>query len=117
MPLADHVLKVIGTTSLGITDEDQATVTVADTEAPTVEASLVQNGKKNQLEVSITASDICDPNPMFTSVAGAEVMDGQTLKVDKKSGDPNIPSNDLSLTIIATDASGNTTEEQVQLQQ
>lgn len=54
---------------------------------------------------------------MFTVVAVVEVMDARALKVDKKSGHLNISRNDLSLTIIATDALGNTTEEQVKLQQ
>ena len=116
VPLGDHLLKVIGTTSLGVTDEHEAIVSVVDTIGPSIQASLDEGRKKNEVLVSIDATDTCDANPLVDATAGIPVLDGQVIKVAKKSNELILRSDGLSLVVVATDASGNTTVEEVDLQ-
>jgi len=87
-----------------------------DTIGPSIQASLDEGRKKNEVLVSIDATDTCDANPLVDATAGIPVLDGQVIKVAKKSNELILRSDGLSLVVVATDASGNTTVEEVDLQ-
>jgi len=96
-------------------------VTVVDTTAPTVTASLVpvklgHEGEEGTFQVVFSATDVADPNPVLTATLnGATVTNGQIVKleqskkakVEEEHGKLEIKGMIFDLSVSATDASGN----------
>ncbi|PJC17848.1 MAG: hypothetical protein CO062_05790, partial [Zetaproteobacteria bacterium CG_4_9_14_0_2_um_filter_59_191] len=118
--LGTTVVTWTATDSSGLTSTGTQNVTVVDTTAPAVTASLVQVSGSDEDEASFqvvfTATDIADPNPVQTATLnGTTVSNGQIVKLEKSKkaevemehGKLQISGLSFSLNVSATDASGN----------
>ncbi len=115
----------VGTTTVTLTvtddegDTDTATVdvTVVDTTGPTITAGLVPvGGSKAEYEVVATATDLVDPAPQVIVTLGVEVEDGQRVNLPPGQGRGHFlikGATEGVLTVVATDASGNTSIKEV----
>jgi len=119
-PLGLTIVTWTATDANGNVSTATQNVTVVDTTAPAVTATLVPVSMEEDeavFRVKFTASDIADPNPAVTATLnGATVTNGQIvklerddeLKVEFEHGKLEIKGMNFSLNVSATDASGNT---------
>lgn len=86
LPVGEHVLTLTVMNSTNDTRADNVTVVVADTQAPTLIATLLDNGtlwppnhKLRELDVDVDVSDVCTPDTTFrlVSVTSDEPDDGR----------------------------------------
>jgi len=122
-PVGTTVVTYTAVDGNGLTTIGTQNVTVVDTTAPTVTASLVavnvgdddEHGE-GMFQVVFSASDIADPNPVLTATLnGATVTNGQNVKLEQsrkskwefEHGKLEIKGMSFSLDVTATDASGN----------
>jgi len=125
-PVGTTVVTYTAVDGNGLTTIGTQNVTVVDTTAPTVTAQLVpvlvgddeheNQAKKGLFQVVFTATDIADPNPVLTATLnGATVTNGQIVKleqskkakVENEHGKLEIQGLSFTLSVSATDASGN----------
>jgi serine/threonine-protein kinase len=118
----------LGTSTVTVTAKDpegnMASVTqgimVVDTLAPAVVASLTPSSSsgKSRFTAFFETVDVCDPRPIARAVVGSPVSSGQvmTLVENPDSGVLHLESATFELTVVATDASGNTVTKTVQAQ-
>jgi len=117
VPVGAHTVRVQALTTSGQSAVTTANVTVQDTVAPTVTAAFVdqatgqvvsQVSKNTKVIVKAKAVDVCDPAPAIIPMAGLPVHDGDRIKarIDQQ----RLVIDDvaqLTLSVTATDASGN----------
>jgi hypothetical protein len=125
--LGTNTLTVSLLTNDGFTDSSTDEIQIEDTVSPDISLAFVDTktgGDLSQVtsgdEVLATyvVVDVCDPDPIATATAGANIISGDALKpkVSKKGGEMSVTikgngSSDLQMTVGATDASGNASEE------
>ena len=141
LPLGQTIVTFTATDAHGNTSSCQATVTVLDTEAPTITASVTPvelwpaNHKMVTIEATVLVTDECDPNPTFvlTSIVSNEpdngLGDGDQAN-DIQGADYGTPDTSFELraeragmltnrvytiTYTGSDSSGNTSQTQVQV--
>jgi len=113
-------VKVTGSDCSNNSASDQMVVTVVDTTAPTVTATLVAvdlKKNKGKFRVEFSATDIVDANPVIVATLnGTAVTNGQIVELKRKKhakvefehGELEVEGMTFSLDVSATDASGNT---------
>jgi len=117
LSLGSHNITVDITTANGLSDSASEAVTVEDTIPPVVSGVFLdpRNGevittvlRSGPVEVSAEAADICDPAPLVNALIGAPIEDAQGVHVAKNVGRVSFEAPNLTLSVTAADASGNT---------
>ncbi|MCH7228689.1 choice-of-anchor Q domain-containing protein [Haloferula sp. A504] len=122
LPLGLNQVRVEAVTDGDELLERSGSVDVIDTTPPVIEAwfedgrtgrrvETIETQLLESLVVRIEAEDICDPEPVVTSVLGTPVEDGK--QIDFRSEDRKIvvDADTLTLTVSARDGRGNTSTE------
>jgi hypothetical protein len=118
--LGTHIVDVDVTTGAGSSAANSLGVGVADTAPPALAVGFIDRktgepvnqltSPNSKVRVHIDASDICDPEPAVTATAGIPVVDGELIKIRAEQGRMVFgESDDISVSAIASDASGNST--------
>jgi len=119
-PLGTTTITYTATDGNGLTATGAQTVTVVDTTAPTVTATLVPvelEDDEGKFRVEFTVTDIADPNSVVTAMLnGTTVSSGQIVElerdheaeVENEHGQLEIKGMFFNLNVSATDVSGNT---------
>ena len=115
--LGSHTIRAIAETTDGRVGSGSANISVNDTRAPTISVNFIDDrgnpvaqitsNKSTSLTASITAQDICDPNPVTSGVAGIGLNDGDAVEVKARAGTVTLTTSSMELTGTATDGSGN----------
>lgn len=116
VPLGTHTLAAEVQTLAGLSATSTSTLIVRDTRPPVVSAAFIdrQSGtpvttisKTALFNIRASAEDVCDANPVVTSVVGLPVSDGSQLQVQVEQGWMRLDATRMNLTVNARDASGN----------
>lgn len=131
LPLGMETIVLTVDDGRGGSDFDAVKITVEDTTAPVVLASLTRRGDdddddgdddEGRFEIGFSASDICDPAVVVTAVlvvpgiADIPVVNGQVIEFEAEDDDTEVEHEDgileieapsLTLRVTATDASNN----------
>lgn len=122
VPLGTHTIDVIVTTMTLGDFSESINLSIQDTEAPVITTAFVDEktgetitsvAGKASVGASINVIDICDPEPISTSVFGVPYLYSDSIKIksDKKdfsislTSEPNTDA--AALSVIATDETGN----------
>ncbi|MGA7799633.1 MAG: hypothetical protein WCC36_02385 [Gammaproteobacteria bacterium] len=128
LKLGSHHIQAVATITTGTTASASTSVNVVDTTPPQLTAGFVDvrtgepisavNGPQAQfVGVSVHATDVCDsaPTTKATVVPAFAVKDGDTIKIQGKTGQVDLATSALTLTATGTDASGNSASAQAVL--
>lgn len=115
VPLGVHTAAVEVRTVAGLAAANSINVTVRDTQPPVVSAAFLnrrgqavtQVSRNAQLRTLVQAMDVCDPDPDLQAMVGAPVADGAAVAVQGKAGRIRLEVPQLTLSVTAQDASGN----------
>jgi len=118
-PLGVSELKATAVTADGSILERVEFVGISDTTPPVIRAwfedrksgqviESIDSRKMHLMVIRIVAEDVCDPDPQVTSVLGSPVKDGEPLRIQGNKGQVAFGPEELTLSIAATDHSGNT---------
>ena len=122
LPFGTSLLEVAATTTDGRDVQGKHSVEVVDTLPPVINARFVdrRSGKTvttvddcgtEFVIVKIDVFDACDSNPTIQSVIGSETKDGDRLRISGNSSQVVLNTEEVSLKVTATDASGNISEQ------
>lgn len=117
LSLGEHVVEAVATTTTGETGTASITVTIRDTTRPGLQISFIDNHGQvvdvagpGPVKISMTATDICDPEPVIsngTATPTSGVADGDVLHINASNSNLKLPTTRLRVDATATDASGN----------
>jgi len=122
IPLGAHTVEAILATVMGETDSATQNLTVKDTVPPELSVAFLNSRtgaeitslESNQkADISINASDVCDPSPTSSATAGIPVLDGERIsaRTFKKGSSTRLSIqgsvDNIEVTATAEDASGN----------
>lgn len=126
--LGSHSVLVNVVSDNGLTGEARDSINVIDTIAPQIAANIV-NVKTGDTTTQIIANtkvsplifvtDACDPDPLVNAVAGIPTSSGDEFFIDKSRKNTSVRTDTdvdtFELSVTATDASGNTATENLEL--
>ncbi len=125
VPVGTHTVRVEALTTTGHSAVATANVMVRDTISPTVTAAFIdqrtgqavnQTSKNAKLVIKAEAIDVCDPKPAVVSMAGLPVSNGELIKARVEQQRLIIDdATQITLSVTATDASGNSANGQASL--
>lgn len=130
VPLGSHTISANVSTDGGRSATDSDNIQVRDTIKPSITAKLVSTRTGQQVttvetgdsvEIQMEAADTCDPNPEINGTAGFTVEPNDRFKAVKKghraSAEVALTSqtDNIKLTIVAKDSSGNSLTENLTL--
>jgi len=117
LSLGDHEVDAVATITTGETGYASTIVTVRDITRPDLQISFInKQGQEvdvagpGPVEISMTATDICDPEPIISSGTATPtfgVNNGDVLFINKSKGNLKLPTTSLRVDATATDSSGN----------
>lgn len=118
LSLGAHTVEATAIPTVGLSDTEQVTISIADTTTPEVTAAfvdprtgeVVEAAAREKVVVSYSAADVCDPAPVVNAsvVPVFAVDDGQVLQIGGDQDQVRLPASAIRLTVAATDGSGNT---------
>jgi hypothetical protein len=119
VPLGAHSLRVVVTTVLGKSLENDLGVRIVDTTPPVGRASFIDSRtgletteisgtQASVIRMEFDVTDICDPDPATKAFLGSSVADGDTIRVQGKTGATTLGAGEWILSVTGTDASSNT---------
>lgn len=119
LDLGTHLISATALTTTGETDFKTLSVNVVDRTAPTLNIAFVDSRSGDPvsqidrpnvqwIEVSFSATDVCDPAPTTNGVGGFAVHDGDLLKIQGNNDTVTMTTSVLTLSVTSKDASGNT---------
>ena len=119
LSLGPKSIQAVATTTTGETATASTTVTIRDTVRPELQIAFidnqgqqVENAGPGHVEISMTATDICDPNPSIgraTATPASEVLSGDIVQINAGKDNLKLPITSLRVDATAADASGNVT--------
>ncbi|HSP41497.1 MAG TPA: right-handed parallel beta-helix repeat-containing protein, partial [Luteolibacter sp.] len=112
-PLGVSELKATAVTTDGTILERVEFVGISDTTPPVIRAwfedrksgqviESIDSRKMHLMVIRIVADDVCDSDPQVTSVLGAEVKDGEPLRIQGNKGQVAFAPDELTLNVSAT---------------
>lgn len=117
LSLGSHHIAATALTTTGQSDIEIVGVQVRDTTRPVVNVAFidgqgneVESAGPGQVEISIKATDTCDPNPVITSGTAKKstlVSDGDIMMITGNLDNLKLPTTAINVTATAKDASGN----------
>ena len=118
LPLGESMLDAIVETPDGTLLDAARKVTVVDTTGPVIRARFVDRRTGNEIPslssprlnsvlVKIELKDNGDPDPKYESVLGTPVRDGQQITYRSARRSMTLDTEEMTLNVVATDASGN----------
>ena len=122
IPLGAHTVETILATVMGETASATQSLTVKDTVRPDLSvaflntrtgAEITSLESQQKADISINASDVCDPSPTSSATAGIPVLDGDRVNTHtfKKNSSTSLSIkgsvDNIEVTATAEDASGN----------
>lgn len=117
LSLGRHSIESTALTTTGESATRRVEVHVRDTTRPDISVAFLNNqgeevtvAAPGQVEISITATDLCDPSPAISNgraVPSFTVENGDILNVNRSLSNLNLPATSLFVDAIARDASGN----------
>lgn len=129
LALGPHSVQVDVVADNGATGSATEAITVADTTSPQIDAAFVdaktgqeitQTSPPNRVGPSIDVTDACDPEPVIDAVVGMPSKHGDILFINQAPNSTSVRSDTnvghIELSVSATDASGNTATENIQLE-
>lgn len=116
--LGSHQLSVTATAVGGQQDTASATITIKDTQAPIISAAFIDSRSGAEInsidtkntsfvDVSMSATDVCDAAPVTSGIGGFELSDGSHLKIQGNLDKVELTTSSLRMQADADDASGN----------
>jgi len=122
--LGNHRIDAEVITVNGVIGNASTEVSISDTTSPEVTAAFIDKRHdtvitsiqhRGKLKIQAEAQDICDASPVVTSMIGAPVEDNDIIRVSKENDyiKLNVPS--LTLSVSASDSSGNSASAQTTL--
>lgn len=130
VPLGSHMVSATASTAEGRTADDNENIRVRDTVKPVISAKLIDTKTEEEVttvetgrsvKIEMAATDLCDQNPAITGTAGFNVQNNDKFTAKRTGGHAsaelsvNIPSDAIDFTIVAKDATGNSTSEIISL--
>lgn len=103
-------------TQSGAAASASSTVTVRDTQAPTVTAAFIDArtgaqvthvDRNSHLSIQARAIDVCDPNPVVQAMIGAATSDGSAVAIQVERDRVSLSMPQMNLSVTARDASNN----------
>lgn len=129
LALGSHLVQVDVVTDTGGTGSATEAISVADTTPPEIHAAFIdaQTGQEitqaspsDRVSPSVNVTDVCDPEPAINAVVGIPAEDGGIFFTNQTPKSTLLRSNTspgyIELSISASDASGNTATENIQLE-
>ncbi len=117
IPLGVHTVSATGVTTTGLTDTATMTLTINDTTAPDLTIAFIDEfgnsvtTSSGNVQISLTATDICDPAPTVINSSATpitNVIDGDVIAIDSLTNNVQLPTTGVEVTANAVDASGRT---------
>jgi len=115
--LGAHVIQVTVTTDQGATDTSTASFEIVDTTIPSVQIAFIDNSGQEvtsaasgDVSVRMTATDICDSEPIVVNGGATPIMsvvDGDVIRIVQQDNNVILPTTAVSVGAVALDASGN----------
>ena len=121
VPLSTHRITVIVTTTEAESLTGLSQIEIVDTTKPEITLLLAgPNGqpatsRTRNITVHFDALDLCDPAPLTMATGGAQIVDGETIRIRPNNGSITVPGDNFTVTVTATDGSDNTAVEEVVL--
>ncbi|MGV7234947.1 MAG: hypothetical protein ACQ9ET_01710 [Nitrosomonadaceae bacterium] len=126
--LGQHPIQLDVITNDGSSGSSVEIINIIDTSAPQIVANIVdvktgelltQILSNTKVSPSIVVTDACDPDTLVNAVAGIPTSSGDEFFVDKSRKNTSVRTNTdvdiFELSVTATDASGNTATENLEL--
>lgn len=126
LELGPHTISVTATSTDGQTGSDTAQVIVRDTTAPELQIAFMdaksgevitqidEHGKR-RVVADFGASDICDSAPAAQGIMGLPIESGDKIRVKAQKEKVVLTTSELTLSVTAKDASGNSSQGQTTL--
>jgi len=119
IPLGEHQLSIVATATSGKTASLSSTITVRDTTSPELVVEFIDTKSNDSVNVidrrgltrliaSYNAVDLCDPSPAVDATGGFSISNQSFLPLKVLNDEIIMDVPELTVSAVATDASGNT---------
>jgi len=118
LSLGTHTISATAIGTSGTQDTATTSVSIVDTTSPTISAAFInkrtntevttiESKNSSSVNVSMSATDICDSSPAVSAIGGFNLVDGDTLKIQGNLNKVELTTSALEMRVRAKDSSGN----------